>query len=113
MCRAKQYQENFSNLLIFVTTADENLIHQNTANPSSRLIRFAVFQIYDRIPLDLSNILVPYSKIASYLEVLIFRCFANSLCDICGRYKNIPFLVKYSITDSIKAGSGNCHPADK
>ena len=32
--RAKEYQEIFSNLLIFVTTADENLIHQSTTNTS-------------------------------------------------------------------------------
>ena len=35
LCRAKQCQEKFSNLLIFVTAADENLIHQNTANTTS------------------------------------------------------------------------------
>ena len=32
MCRAKYCTEQFSDMLIYVTTSDENLIHQNSAN---------------------------------------------------------------------------------
>ena len=39
LLKAKKYQEKFSDLLIIITTADENLIHNNTVNTSSLIWR--------------------------------------------------------------------------
>ena len=81
LCKAKYCQEQFSDLLIVVRTADENLIHQNTANTSRLIWRGCVMIFELKSCLHVNSI--PWKKVLDFFQNGGFFLIANFFWKIC------------------------------